>query len=416
MRTGAVLLMLAGLGWAQSKEQYFMQVESAIAAGRIAMIHDRIQVGVIAGEPEWARRICAAAVKCKLKRALRSKDELTAAAQRIRQVGDSCAEQNEFSADAWSAKADGLYFLLRVQRALGEPTGTGTWLAVADALVRLHEQEAEGGAPLERAVKVLREGATVKGPDAEKLKAKEDEICRAGLEEYPDNGVFASSKQNTELDAILALIGAGEYKAAKPRLAKLLAEAKDHTTYNDAVTVARTWSRKLHLKAEYRFDTREKFWGVFDVDIPRGERWKVESSSIRQYDRAGKLKRKFTFDYFKLNTLYYVGDSKYDGSNVKGMALITERDVLGVVVKVKRRSKIIKKRLNRKISRVQYFVIGGYDKDTDYVRFHSYLWKGKERDWLTYRCWIIEWEDYEDLDPEAGFVRDSLRERKYEGK
>ena len=56
--------------------------------------------------------------------------------------------------------------------------------------------------------------------------------------------------------------------------------------------------------------------------------------------------------------------------------------------------------------------LAGYDEDAEFMRVHSYVWKGKVIDWYTYRMWIIEWADYKGLDPEAQFVVNSLRERK----
>jgi len=410
-----MLALLSGLLWAQSQEQYVDQVEAAIKKGLIAAIHDRLSVDVLASNPEWARRICGAAADCDFKHALREKDDLIAAARAIQDIGTRCADRNDGSADAWAAAADGRHFLLKVQRALGEETTAADWLELVDALAKLHSLEPAEGAPLVRAVKCLREGRRAKGVDGDELKTREDEVCRKAAELYPDNGFFAGNEQRKELEELVALLEAGEYKAAKPRFQELLGRIKDDTLYNDAVTVAKEHYRKLGIKADYRSREREVY-GLFLGDFPTGERWKFEKDTFRQYGRDGKLIRSFSFDYFKRNTWYTLGDTKYDGSNVKGMALITERDVLSVIVKVARRSRIIKKRLNRHISGVQYFVIGGFDKDADFTRFHTYIWKGKERSWLTYRLWIIELADYEELDPEAQFVLDSLREQKYEEK
>jgi hypothetical protein len=415
MRLILALALLGGVLRAQSPEQHVESVVAVIAQGGIAAIHDRMAVGAIAGNPEWARRVCAAAATCDLAAALLAKDDLKSAAEKIREIGATAAENNAESADAWTAAADGAYFHLRALNACGEETATQQWLDVAEALVKAHGLKAEEGAPLERAVKWLREGQGAKGVEVSDLKRREDELCQEGAKLYPQRGLFAGVRENSELEEILALLGADKAKEARPRLAALLGRVKDDTLYNDAVTVAKEHSRKLGIKAEYVTNAR-KYFDVMEYLVPRGDRWKTEKDAITQYGRDGKLVRRLTLDWFERNTLYTLGDTEYDGSNEKGMALITERDVLSVIVKIERRSPIIKKALNREITGVQYFDIAGFDKDGDFTRFHTYLWKSDERPWLTYRLWIIELQKLEGLDPAARFVVDSLRETKYEGK
>ena len=415
MRSIIVLLLLCGVSSAQSQEPYVDSLEAAIKQGAIAAFHDNINVGILSGNPAWARRICSAAVECKLDAALQEREDLKDAAERIRQIGARSAENNDESADAWSAAADGAYFRLRVQLACGDETATEDWLHVADALEKQHGLQPADGAPLERAAKCLREGQRAKGIDAAQLKKREDEVCKEGAKLYPDNGLFARNEQSAELEEIVALLAAKGEKEAKPRLAALLGAAKDDTLYNDAVTVAKQHWRKLGIKAEYRSTTR-KFFDHLEFEVPTGDRWEAERDKITQYGRDGKLLRTFSLDWFKRNTLYTLGDTEYDGENPKGMALITERDVLSVIVKVERRSKIIKKNLNRNIPGVQYFEIGGHDKDAEFTRFHSFVWRSQQRTWLTYRLWILELKDYDGLDPEAQSVVDSLRETRYVGK
>jgi len=414
MRSAVLALLLCEVSWAQSNERYVNEVEGAIKQGGIAAVHERIVLG-LSDDPEWARRICAAAADCELDAALLAKDDLKDAAERIRQIGERCAENNAESADAWSAYADATYFRLRVLSACGDDTATKDWLDVADALVKAQGLKPTDGTPLERAVKYLREGQRAKGVEKDDLKKREEELCKEGIRLFPDLGLFARAAAGSELDGIIALLDANGQKEAKPRLVALLDGAKDDTLFNDAVTVARQYSRKLGIKADYRTRQR-KYFDVIGYEVPKGDRWETEQDTITQYGRDGKLLRRFSLKWYERNTLYVLGDTKYDGSNEKGMALITERDVLSVIVKVERRSKIIKKSLNRSISGVQYFEIGGYDKDADFTRFRTYLWKSDERPWLTYRLWIIELRDLEGLDPEAQFVIDSMRETKYEGK
>ncbi|MCZ6572880.1 MAG: hypothetical protein O7C98_06885, partial [Planctomycetota bacterium] len=193
--------------------------------------------------------------------------------------------------------------------------------------------------------------------------------------------------QHKELDEIVKLVEAGSFKEAKPRLSALLKQTTDDTLYNDAVNVA-LQHKQLRLKPKFR--TRVvRFRRLLACEIPAGKRWKVKARSqpgvgdIKQYDRAGELKRKFTIRYFKRNTWYTLGPTKYDGHNVKGMALITEEDVKSAMLKIKRRSKLAKRRLNRKIGSVQQFDIGGMSANGDFMRFRSYLWKSKQRRWLT---------------------------------
>ena len=124
------------------------------------------------------------------------------------------------------------------------------------------------------------------------------------------------------------------------------------------------------------------------------------------------MKRKITIRYYKRNIWYTLGPTKFDGSNVKGMALITEEDVKSVMLKIKRRSKLARRRLNRKIGSVQQFDIAGTSSTGDFMRFRTYLWKSDQRPWLTYRMWSIEYGDFE-LDPAARVLIKSLHERKY---
>ena len=208
-----------------------------------------------------------------------------------------------------------------------------------------------------------------------------------------------AQSQQKEFDEIVKLVEAGSFKEAKPRLSALLKSATDDTLYNDAVNVA-LQHKKLRLKAKFRTRT-VRFRSLLACEIPAGKRWKVKKRSspgvgdVLQHGRAGELKRKFTIRYFKRNTWYTLGATKYDGHNVKGMALITEEDVNSAMLKIKWRSKLAKRRLNRKIGSVQQFDIGGTGPNGDFLRFRTYLWKSDQRPWLTYRMWSIEYGDFE---------------------
>ncbi|MCZ6574322.1 MAG: hypothetical protein O7C98_14285, partial [Planctomycetota bacterium] len=225
--------------------------------------------------------------------------------------------------------------------------------------------------------------------------------------------------QHKELDEIVKLVEAGSFKEAKPRLSALLKQATDDTLYNDAVNVA-LQHKQLRLKPKFR--TRElRFSWALACEVPAGKRWVLQKSygssvgELKQFDRAGELKRKFTIRYFKSNTWYTLGPTKYDGSNVKGMALISEEDIKGAMLKIKRRSKLARRRLNRKIGSVQQFDIGGTGPNGDFLRFRTYIWKSKQRRWLTYRMWAIEYGDFK-IDPAARVLMNSLYELKYEKK
>ncbi|MFI5401540.1 MAG: hypothetical protein ACHQ1G_01180 [Planctomycetota bacterium] len=414
MRTVVLSLLLCGVSRAQSNDRYIDEVEAAIKGGGIAALHERIVLG-LSDNPVWARRICAAAAECPLAAALHAKDDLKKAAEKIRQIGARASENNPESADAWSAEADSMYFHLRVLRACGEKTTTEDWLGVADALAKLHALKPDDPAAMERTVKYLREAKRAKGTDADILSKREDEVCKEGIKLFPKSALFLRIGQAAELDAVVALLAANGQKEAKPRLTALLANAVDDTAYNDAVTVAKQHFKKLGIKVDYR-KKPGKYFEHLEYEVPKGERWETEAEAITQYGRDGRLLRRFSLDWFKRNINYTLGDTEYDGSNAKGMAMISERDVLSVIVKTESKSGIIKKALNRQIQGVQYFVIGGYDKDSDFNRFHTYLWKSEQRTWLTYRLWIIELQDLDGLDPEAQFVLDTFRETKYDGK
>jgi hypothetical protein len=414
MRTVVLALLSCAVSWAQSNERYVDEVEAVIKQGGIAALHDKIAVGV-SSNPAWARRICVAAADCPLDAALLVKDDLKDAAEKIRQIGARCSEENPESADAWSAAAEGMYFRLRVLSACDEKTETQDWLDVADALAKQRALKPDDPAPLERTVKFLREGRREEGVDDDALKKREEEACKEGTKLFPKSPLFARIAQGADLDAVVALLAANGHKEAKPRLLGLIANAVDDTAFNDAVTVAKQHFKKLGIKADYRTRPR-KYFDHLEYEVPKGDRWETEEDAITQYGRDGRLLRRFTLDWFERNVNYTLGDTEYDGSNAKGMAMISERDVLSVIVKTERKSGIIKKALNRNIPGVQYFVIGGFDKDADFTRFHTYLWKSDQRPWLTYRLWIIELEDLDGLDPEAQFVLDTFRETKYEGK
>lgn len=414
MRLAGFALLLCGAAWAQSSERHVSDLEEAIKKGLIAAIHDAIQVQVVS-TPEYARRLCRAAAECSLDMGLQEQDALKDTAEKMKQIGVRVSEDSPDSADAWSAAADGTYFRLRVLTALGEKTTTEEWLAVADALARQQELVSEDSTPLERAFKYLREGQRANGPDTKVLRKREEDVCAEGVKRFPKSTVFLRIAQTAELEEVVMLLRAKGEKEAKPKLEALLAKAADDTAYNDCVTVAKDHFKKLGIKVEYRTEPKMFFEHVA-YEVPKGDRWKVERDALTQYGRDGNLLRRFSLDWFKRNTNYVLGDTEYDGSNEKGMALISERDVLSVIVKTKRKTGVIKKAMNRHISGVQYFVIGGWDKDGDFNRFHTYLWKSDQRTWLTYRLWIIELQDLPGLDAEAQFVLDSMTETKYEGK
>lgn len=405
MRMGVVGL-LAAVCLAQQQEQFIDHAEKAIRMGMITGVPLERAVALVTSQAKWARRICVAAAESDLKRGLRDEEKLRAAAARIEEIGARAVQRHPNDEAATEARAEGLYFRLRVDAATGEDTETEDWLAVAEGLESVREYA--------RAVARLRAGREASGVDAGALEEKEKELAERAAADVP---VTEQDTLSAELDAIQALFDARERKEGKARLAAFLEKVKnDDTLYNDAVTVAKT-EKRLGLKVDYK--VRNVALGrLLTAEVPRGDRWKVERGSgssfaeLRHYDRQGELKRKMTVRYFELNTWYVLGDTKYDGSNVKGMALIAERDVLEAVLDVKRRSRLVKKRLNRKLGLAQYFLIGGYGRK-DFVQFRTWIWKGNERDWLTYRLWSIEYEDVKDLDPEAASVIESLREVKY---
>src|SRR5262245_45481855 len=224
MRSLFLALLLCTVARAQSNEAHVNSVEEIIKGGGIVSVHAHISTS-IASTPEYARRVCAAAVACPLETGLRTPDDLKAAAEKIRQIGVRASEENPDARDAWCATADGIYFRLRVLRACGEDTATDDWIAIADALAKQHALAPEDPAPLERTVKYLREGKRAKGTDEAVLSKREEEVCAQGAKLFSKGGFFLRIAQTAELEQIVALLAANGHKEAKPRLAALLANA-----------------------------------------------------------------------------------------------------------------------------------------------------------------------------------------------
>ena len=324
------------------------------------------------------------------------------------------------------AYADALTFKLRLARALLEETSTEDWLKIVETLEDVHDLEADGGKPLERAVKILREGQKAKGVDADKLKAREKELCKEAAKTYPETAIFQSSGFDDEINEIEGLL-VTDRKEAKKRLRafldrlreKLKAKPKSfdlNTAYNDAVTMTKK-NKGLGVKADYTSFTYT-MGRVLRFEKPRGRRWKVDTErstdlgAIVQTGRDGKFMRRISLDYYERNVWYLYGDTKYDGSNVKMMAMIGAVDVKTVVLTVKREKKLTKGRLNRHIKQSYIFEIGGLDKLGKFTRFRCYYFKGRETKHLTFEVMVVEFDDFKKLDPEAAFVIASLREVK----
>ncbi|MHC4933455.1 MAG: hypothetical protein ACYTGV_14825 [Planctomycetota bacterium] len=425
MRVGAALLSLALAGFAHSEqERYIDQVVAAIEQGGIVAVRGSLHVEGISGRPEWALRFCRAAAEADLKRLLHAKEGLREVAATIVEIGARAKARHEGDADALVASVEALYFQLRVRGVLRDEMDADDWLGLADELQALHELRPDGGKPLERAVRILREGKEARGVEAGPLAERENAICATGAKLDPKTTVFQSKALAGELEEIRGLLRTDRKEGAK-RLKAYLRKNREGTdldsvtSYNDAVTLAKE-NKRLGIRADYKTRTIT-LRKCLTLTLPAGRRWKKDKKTdsdlgdIRQFDREGKLNRKFSLDWFELNTLYTLGKKKFDGSNVKGIAMLSERDVKSVIIDFKRKTKVMKRKMNSKIGLVQFFEIGGLASDGEFVRFRTYIWKGHERTWLSYRLWIIEWDDFPSLDPEAKFVVDKFREVKYDG-
>ncbi|MCZ6786269.1 MAG: hypothetical protein O7E54_03795 [Planctomycetota bacterium] len=426
MRATALFLVLAPLAYAQSNDKYVDQLVAVIKQGHLSHVVSRLNVDVLSSNADYAARVCAAAAGAKLSDARAYPDEYRAAAQKILEIGTKAKDASLGETKGMLAYVDALYFKLRLARALLEETSTEDWLKIVEMLEDVHDLEADGGKPLERAVKILREGQKAKGVDVDNLKTREKALSKEAAETYPKIAIFQSSGFDDEIKEIERLIET-DRKEGKKRLgafldklkAKLEKDKKSidlNTAYNDAVTIAKI-NKGLGVKADYTSYTYTKGKLLRFAKI-MGRRWKVEKSgakdlgAIVQYGRDGRFMRRITLDYYKRNVWYLYGDTKYDGSNVKMMAMIGAVDVKTVVLTVKRERKLTKGRLNRHIKQSYIFEIGGLDKLGKFTRFRCYYFKGRETKHLTFEVMVVEFDDFKKLDPEAAFVIASLREVK----
>ena len=224
MRATALLLVLAPFAYSQSPDAYIDGIEKSIKQGLIPVVVPRLRVDVIAGNADYAFRICRAAADAR-GMVPNHRDKYPAAIKTIAEIGTKAKDAHFGEAKGVHAYADSLLFGLRITRSLRQETAAADWLKVVELLCEAHALEADGGKPLERAVTILREGQKANGVDADKLKAREKELCKEGAKTYPETAIFQPSSDD-ELKGIEGLIET-DRKEGKKRLQAFLDKMKE---------------------------------------------------------------------------------------------------------------------------------------------------------------------------------------------
>ena len=419
MRTIAALLLCGALAGAQDEgdfEQFAEQFEEAVEAGQLRAMLDLLPAEAeaqLSDQPDALQRMAFTGAKWARKHA---KGDPTTWNKFVAMLDAACQaipEENADSDEVRAARAETLLCRARVNAALGKPFRKEDWTGAAEHFLALYAADSGDGEHLERATRILQEAGAAGGKDAADLRERANALCLEGAEKFGNNRFFTGARHRAQLDQILALAAKSQTRAKKMMKAYLASleaggsSAEANTTYNDAVTFARS-HKKIALKPKYRAERRRA--SIVELEIPLSTRWKKKGQTVYQYDEEGQIKRTFTFRTYKWTTNYYLGRQQFGGDNIKGLARIGETDVLSVILNVKHRRKLARGRLSRAIPSAQIFEIGGLDEDGDYLCFRWYYFKAKETGMRSVKVGVMDVGKYKKLDPEAAFVLSTIRE------
>ncbi|HEX5135934.1 MAG TPA: hypothetical protein VFY93_03100 [Planctomycetota bacterium] len=420
MRWGLCLLALSVAAAADDTEEFGRALVLAITKNTgLPDVAKRVDEGVVeqlAMHPAVARDVCAAAAKY-VYRAGGARTDWELLVQHIVLLGKKTMERLPEDADAVLACAEAELCRLRLACALERATTSEDWIATAELFVKAHGIRADDGKPLERAAGLLQEGTDAIGVDRNALRDRADKVCEEAVRQYPESKLFRGMLFRRRLDKIeeqLVSDRRGAQKALADYVDELRAKMDDKgtdmvvaTAYTDAVTFARS-TRGISLKADYITRTLSVARSNLRVDIPVSERWEYEDGVIRQYDRDGDHLRSFTFDVYSWDTNYYIGQTMFGGDNLKGLAALDELNAEQLVVKIEKRRKPTRRRLNGKFASTVYFEVSGFDADGDFLRYANYYMKTEKR--CSVQVSLLEYQELEDVDPETKSVIDSFRE------
>jgi hypothetical protein len=369
----------------------------------------------LATNPAVACEVCRVAADC-VYRAPGARNDWEPLTERIVAVGEKAMERSPGDASAVRARAEATLCRLRLGCALERATKTEDWVAAADLFLKCEEIQPDEKL-VERAVLLLREGAEAIGADPAALHERADKLTAEGAERYPTSSVFRRMLQERRLARIEELL-VSDRRAAQKALEEYLAELRTKaqgsdpdiaaaTAYTDGVTLVRA-TKGLGMKADYLTRSLTVAGGALSVEMPVSERWKYEDGAIEQWDRRGEHIRSFTFDTYSWDMNYYIGQKEFDGANLKGLAALGELNAEKAIVKIAKRKKPQRRRLNGHFPSAVYFEVSGIDEDGDFLTWAGYYVKGDKQRSL--KITIFEHKDMKGLDPEAEAVIDSFRE------
>jgi len=420
MRWVVCLLALSAAAAADDTEQFgralVLSIEKNTALPDVVKRINDEMIDQLATYPVVACDVCAAAAKY-VYRAPGARTDWEPLVQYVVRLGNKTMERLPDDSDAVLACAEAQLCQLRLACVFERATKTEDWVGAGELFIKAHGIKADEGKPLERAARILREGAEAIGVDRRALHERADKVCEEGLKQYPESKVFRGMLFRRRLDMIAELLPT-DRRGAQGALATYIDELRAimhdkgretvvATAYTDAVTFAKS-TKGISVKADYITRSLSVARSSLRVEIPVSERWEYEEGAIRQYDRDGNHLRSFTFDVYSWDTNYYIGQTMFGGDNLKGLAALDELNAEEIVVKITKRRKPMRRRLNAKFPSTIYFEVSGYDSDGDFLRYANYYMKTEKR--CSVQVSLLEFEDLKDLDPETKFVIDSMRE------
>jgi len=376
------------------------------------------KLDALAADPGGASSVCLIAAMY-VHRAPAARDDWEHLVERIVALGHKTMELAPADAFAVEACAEADVCRLRLAAALKQETTAEGWMAAAELCLKSHELFPGEGREMERAAEILREGARAEGVDGTALLERAKKVCEEGSKRYPGSIFFQRMALDQRLAEIEAQVST-DRRAADQALCDYLDELRGKidqndkelviaTAYTDAVTVARS-SRAFKVKADYVTRTLSVAGSTLEAEMPLSSRWKYARGNIEQTDRNGNPLRTFIFDTYGWDTNYYIGQTSFGGDNLKGLAKLDELNAEEMVVKIEKRRKPARRRLNRRFPSAIYFEVSGYGEDADYLRWVNYYVKTEKR--VSVQVSYLEFQEAKDLDPEAEFVVDSFREPK----
>jgi len=328
----------------------------------------------------------------------------------------TAASEQRGGADAFLALAEARRFQARIGLATRQDKAAEHYRAAIDAARTAYQNDAGDGQALLCAVLAACEAVDAVGGDSATL--LEEATRDVERLDGAHKATLAAAHASAALE--LALL---ERDLPAAKMSKEIAEVRDRaarvlgtlegwaakdldaaTTYNDAVSFILANRKKLPL--EVAFVSVAKRIAGLHFRVPVSRRWRV-GSSLYQFDRRGSYARAYLFDTYNWATEYTYGTKGIGGDNPKGLCTYDIDSVEGMFLKIKRRKKATKGRMNRKISRCYYFEMEGTDESLVRLRVSGWYFKADEKR-LTYRLLMVMYPDSEGTEPAADFVVDSF--------